>query len=244
MSGRRDTGPEARPEAGTGGLPDTGSPGGTGSERGAPLLEVVDLAVARGGVAVLEGVSFALYPGDILVLRGPNGVGKTTLLRTVAGLQPPLAGRVAAPEGAIAYAGHLDGVKSTLSVAENLAFWARIFGAPQGGVAAALAAFDIEALASRPAQALSAGQRRRLGLARLPVTGRPVWILDEPTVSLDAASVALFAAAVRGHAEAGGAALLATHVETGLGRAAELDLSAYRARPAPPRPGSFDEAFT
>ncbi len=210
---------------------------------GAALLQVEDLAVARGGVTLLDGVSFTLTPGQILILKGPNGVGKTTLLRTVAGLQPPVAGRVGAAEGAIAYAGHLDGVKPTLSVTENLLFWARIFGSPDAGVAAALAAFDITALAGRPAQALSAGQRRRLGLARLVVTGRPVWVLDEPTVSLDAASVALFAAAVRAHAAAGGAALLATHVATGLDGAGELDLSRFRAVPGTEAPGAFDEAF-
>lgn len=210
---------------------------------GAALLRVEDLAVARGGVTLLDRVGFALAPGQILILKGPNGVGKTTLLRTVTGLQPPAAGRVVAAEGAIAYAGHLDGVKPTLSVTENLLFWARIFGSPAGVVAEALEAFDIAALAARPAQALSAGQRRRLGLARLVVTRRPVWVLDEPTVSLDAASVALFAAAVRAHATAGGAALLATHVATGLDGADELDLTGFRAAPEAAVPGAFDEAF-
>lgn len=207
------------------------------------LLSVSDLAVARGDVPVLEGVGFALAPGEALVLRGPNGIGKTTLLRAVAGLQPPLAGRIDAGPETVAYAAHADGVKAVLTVAENLTFWAQAFG--QNRVAAALDDMNLRALADRRAANLSAGQKRRLGLARLLVTGRPVWVMDEPTVSLDAASVALFAAAVGRHLAAGGAALIATHIDLGLAAARVLDLTPFKAR-APeaggPR-GSFDEAF-
>lgn len=202
-------------------------------------LVVTGLACARGGVPVLEGVALRLGGGEVLVLRGPNGCGKTTLLRTLAGLQPPLEGHVSVPPEAIAYAAHADGLKPTLTVAENLRFWARIYG--QGGIDAALDAMNLGDLAGRAAQNLSAGQKRRLGLARLLVTGRPIWMLDEPTVSLDAASVALFVAALRGHLASGGAALIATHIDLGLPEAGVLDLVGHRAHPR--ITGGFDEAF-
>lgn len=206
-------------------------------------LSLRDLAVDRAGVPVLEGLTLDLLPGQALVLRGPNGIGKTTLLRTVAGLQPPRAGRVICPADSIAYAGHSDGLKSQLSVRENLTFWASVFGTKR--VDHALTAMNLETLTERPAAALSAGQKRRLGLARLLVTGRPVWVLDEPTVSLDTASVELFAGAVGAHLRAGGSALMATHIDLGLPQADLLDLTPYRARPPEEGGirGSFDEAF-
>lgn len=192
-------------------------------------LTVRDVAVGRGGLPVLEGVSFEVPPGTALLLRGPNGAGKTTLLRALSGLQPVMAGAVTPGPDAIAHAGHADGVKAQLSVAENLGFWA---GLHRGGdVASAMRAFDLARLSSRAAGMLSAGQRRRLGLARLVLTGRRIWLLDEPTVSLDAASVALFAQAVRRHLEGGGLAVIATHIDPGIG-AETLDVSAFRARPS------------
>lgn len=191
-------------------------------------LTVTDLSVARGGLAVLEAVSLTLAPGSALVLRGPNGAGKTTLLRTLAGLQPPLSGRIGADPETLVYAGHADGLKPTLTVMENLQFWARVFG--RRDVHGAITAYALGPLADRPAGALSAGQKRRLGLARLLVTGRPVWMLDEPTVSLDSHAVAMFAAVVRRHLAAGGAALMATHIDLGLAEAQVLDLTPFRAR--------------
>lgn len=207
------------------------------------LLSAHDLAVARAGLPVLEGVSFTLTPGRALVLRGPNGIGKTTLLRTIAGLQPPIAGRIAAAPDVVAYAAHADGVKPTLTVAENLAFWAEVFGTD--AVSMAIDRMALRDLVARRAANLSAGQKRRLGLARLLVTGRPVWVMDEPTVSLDAASVKLFGDVVRDHLAAGGAALIATHIDLGLD-ADVLDLTPMKARPAAEGgiASAFDEAFT
>lgn len=202
-------------------------------------LRVTDLAVARGGIAVLEGVSFTLAPGRVLILRGPNGIGKTTLLRTVAGLQPALAGKIGLDREAMAYAAHADGLKATLSVEENLTFWAQVFCT--GVIEPALEVFALNDLRQRPAGALSAGQKRRLGLARLLVTGRPVWVLDEPTVSLDTDAVAMFAAAIRAHLVGGGMALIATHIDLGLEEAAVLDLGPFKARA--PVDGHFDEVF-
>ncbi|MWD28387.1 heme ABC exporter ATP-binding protein CcmA [Aquicoccus sp. SCR17] len=203
------------------------------------MLRVEDLCVARGGVPVLEGLGFSLAPGEALVLRGPNGSGKTTLLRTLAGLQPPGSGRVEMAPDSAAYAGHADGLKATLTVAENLTFWARIFG--RRDIAAALEGFELEPLADRPAGALSAGQKRRLGLARLLVTGRRLWLLDEPTVSLDTGHVATFARTLRAHLAAGGAAVIATHIELGL-EARVLDVAPYKARPVE-EPEGYAESF-
>lgn len=191
------------------------------------MLSARGLAVARGGVPVLEGLEFEVPAGGALILRGRNGIGKTTLLRTLAGLQRPHAGVFAPEPGQIAYGAHADGTKGVLSVEENLRFWAALHGTVE--IDAALAAFDLGTLAERPAQYLSAGQKRRLGLARMLVTGRPVWLLDEPTVSLDAENVVRFAGAVRTHVAGGGAALIATHVDLGLD-APVLDLARFRVR--------------
>ena len=205
-------------------------------------LVVDNLAVQRGGLTVLEGLSFGLSSGEALVLRGPNGIGKTTLLRTLAGLQPPVEGTVEMPTECLTYAAHADGLKAVLSVRENLDFWASIHGGADVGLA--MRAMNLVELQDRRAANLSAGQKRRLGLARLLVTGRPVWVLDEPTVSLDAASVALFADVVRGHLASGGMAILATHIDLGLPEARVLDLTPFKAiSPLVASGNGFDEAF-
>ena len=202
-------------------------------------LSVRNLSVARGGMPVLEGVSFDVAAGGVLVLRGPNGVGKTTLLRALAGLQPALSGEVICPEDHAAYASHADGVKSTLTVTENLTFWAEVYGrdVPDD----VYAAFDLTDLRDRQAGTLSAGQKRRLGLARLGVIGRKILFLDEPTVSLDRFSVKLFADFLAGrHLAEGGLAVIATHIDLGLD-APELDLTPFKA--APDAKFGQDEAF-
>lgn len=207
-------------------------------------LVVSDMAVARGGIVVLEGVSFRLGKGQALVLRGPNGIGKTTLLRCLAGLQPPVAGDVSVPPESLAYAAHADGLKATLTVRENLEFWAHVHAISD--IEPALSAMNLRELQGRRAANLSAGQKRRLGLARLLVTGRPIWVLDEPTVSLDTASVALFGDVVRAHLAAGGMALVATHIDLGLPEAQVLDLTPFRANPDRPTlavQSAFDEAI-
>lgn len=192
------------------------------------MLRLTDLSVGRGGRVLLEGVSLRLGAGEALMLRGPNGVGKTTLLRAIAGLQPPLAGQIDMAEDCAAYASHKDGVKAQLTVAENLDFWARVYdrAVPEE----TYETFDLAPLRTRAAGRLSAGQARRLGLARLAVIGRDLLLLDEPTVSLDQVSVRRFADFLRGHLARGGAALIATHIELGLD-APSLDLAPFAAPP-------------
>ena len=207
------------------------------------MLELTDISVARGGLTVLEGVSLRLGAGQALSLRGPNGIGKTTLLRVVAGLQPLRAGRMVLPPGGVAYAAHADALKPTLTVAENLRFWGDVFGVAD--IDAAMQAMALLPLQDRAAQSLSAGQKRRLGLARLLVTGRKLWLMDEPTVSLDQSAVGLFAAMVEAHLARGGAALVATHIGLGIAALADLDLSPFRAKqPVDGTYEDFDEAFT
>jgi len=191
------------------------------------MLHVSNLSVARGGMTLLSGVDFALNAGQILVLRGANGLGKTSLLRCIAGLQNPVEGQITAPE-TVAYSGHADGLKGQMTVLENLAFWSSIYHGPSAEVA--LDAYDLHALADRPAANLSAGQKRRLGLARMQVSGCALWVMDEPTVSLDAQNVALFRAALDRHVQSGGAAVITTHIDLAIASARLLDLTRFKAR--------------
>ena len=197
-------------------------------------LVVDNLTVKRGERRVLSGLSFKLAPGEGLLLTGPNGAGKTTLIRTIAGFLRADAGSVRL-EGAeepdeigphCHMIGHQNGVKPGLTVAENLTFWARFLGQGDSPVEAALQRMNLAEIDDLPAGYLSAGQKRRLGLARLLVAKRPLWLLDEPTVSLDAASTQLLAGIVAEHMAAGGMAIVATHIPLGITAMRELKLGA------------------
>lgn len=178
-------------------------------------LVVEGVSCFRGDRLVLDGVSFAAPAGGAVVLTGPNGAGKSTLLRVLAGLKRLDAGRVSFDgtadfAGQVAYLGHQDAVKPGLSVLENLAFAARIGG---GDAAAALEGVGLAALAGLPARMLSGGQKRRLALARFLVLGAALWVLDEPTVGLDAAAVSRLGAALAAHRLSGGVVVASTHVD-------------------------------
>lgn len=183
-------------------------------------LEASAIACERGQRTLFEGLSFALAPGEALLVRGPNGAGKTSLLRQLAGLLPLAAGTLSAP-GAdddtplselCHYVGHLNAAKSALTVEENLAFWVDFLGDGAGDLDGALGSFGLEDLANLPAGLLSAGQKRKLALSRLFAASRPIWLLDEPSVSLDTAAVKHLDAAIRAHLKGGGIAVVSTHV--------------------------------
>jgi heme exporter protein A len=196
------------------------------------VLAAERVAVFRGERLVFRDLSFAVPARGALLLLGPNGSGKSTLLRLLAGLVRPFAGRLLwqqqdaladLPSHAsrVAYVGHLDAVKPGLTAAENLRFAARVSDAE---VARGLAAMGLQELADLPARMLSAGQKRRLALARLALSAAPLWLLDEPTLGLDAASVARFGALLSAHRERGGMVVAATHVALPLDETAELRL--------------------
>ncbi|MCW3473462.1 heme ABC exporter ATP-binding protein CcmA [Limobrevibacterium gyesilva] len=195
------------------------------------MLEADGLAAFRGERLVLSGIGFTVAAGGALLLVGPNGSGKSTLLRVLAGLVRAEAGHMrwqgedaladlVAHAGRVAYLGHQDAVKPGLTAAENLRFW----GAPPA-VAAALEAVDLARLADLPARMLSAGQKRRLALARLALTQAPLWLLDEPTLGLDTASVSRFGALLAAHRARAGVVVAATHLPLPLPDAAELALA-------------------
>lgn len=196
-------------------------------------LTVTKLCCVRGERAVFRDLSFQVAPGEMLTLVGPNGSGKSSLLRQLAGLLEVTEGAISL-EGAdpdqrigdlVLYAGHLDAVKAPLSVFENLRFWAEFYGVAIAQVEPALEAFQLDHLGHLPAGVLSAGQKRRLGLSRLALLDRPLWLLDEPTVSLDTASISALADLMRAHLSSGGSIIAATHVDLGLEGTRTLDLS-------------------
>lgn len=196
-----------------------------------------DLACVRGGREVFSGLSFTVAAGQVLLVSGPNGAGKSSLLRAVAGLLRLTAGRLGLEGGDAEatiseqahYLGHQDALKASLTVNENLDFWARYLdGGATAATAAALDAVGLGGIAHLPAGYLSAGQRRRLSIARLLAIARPLWLLDEPTSALDAAAQTMLAGLMRSHLAGGGMILAATHGPIGLDDAKELRLGGAR----------------
>ena len=192
------------------------------------------LTCVRGGREVFSGLGFAVAAGKALVVVGPNGAGKSSLLRLVAGLVRPTEGQLnlmgSDPELTVGeqahYLGHQDALKPALSVVENLKFWTAFLGGDADAHDTALATVGLDRLAGLPANYLSAGQRRRLSLARLIAVRRPLWLLDEPTSALDASAQVLLADLMRAHLGGGGLILAATHGPLGLDGATELRLGA------------------
>jgi heme exporter protein A len=187
-------------------------------------LTLTHLAGKRGEKLLFEGVDLALRPGEIAELRGANGAGKTTLLMIVAGIVRPAAGKVeigggdpeGRPETDIGYFAHRSAIKPRLTVAENLKFWTALNGGRSARIDEALQTVGLAPIASLDAGHLSAGQTRRLALARLLLAGRPVWLMDEPTAALDAEGERLVATLIDAHLDRGGLVLAATHHDLGL----------------------------
>jgi len=206
-------------------------------------LSIQGLGCTRGFRTVFQGVNFELGNGDALALVGPNGSGKSSLLRLIAGLLHPAQGAIrleGSDERTIAeqahYLGHLDAFKPALTVAENLSFWSRYLGAA-AATEAALKSVGLEGLDRLPAAYLSAGQRRRLSLARLIAAPRPLWLLDEPASALDAAGQAMLTGLMREHLEGGGLIVAATHGPLGI-EARQLQLGQLA-----PSPGGGSESM-
>ncbi len=199
------------------------------------MLEAHELAAQRGRARLFEGLSFRVDAGTVLVVTGANGTGKTTLLRMLAGLSAPAhgeirwMGRTCAPfdaelRASLAFAGHAPALKDELTAEENLDVLMALAGerVTPGAFANALDAVALGARRKLPARVLSQGQRRRIGIARLLLLNRPLWVLDEPVTALDAAGIAMLAEIVAGHLDRGGVAIAATH--------APLNLSGERVR--------------
>ncbi|MVT54460.1 heme ABC exporter ATP-binding protein CcmA [Bradyrhizobium yuanmingense] len=182
------------------------------------------LRCVRGGREVFAGLDFAAGSGEAVAVMGRNGSGKTSLLRLIAGLLVPAGGTITLKGGdgeltlaeQCHYLGHRDALKPALSVAENLTFWADFLGGERFDAAESLAKVGLDHATHLPAGFLSAGQRRRLSLARLLTVRRPVWLLDEPTNALDVAGQDMFAGLMREHLAAGGMIVAATHAPLGI----------------------------
>ncbi|MGH1574493.1 heme ABC exporter ATP-binding protein CcmA [Methylobacterium sp. P31] len=201
-------------------------------------LSVDNLACRRSGRRIFANLSFDLGPGDALAVTGRNGAGKSSLLAILSGRLRPDAGRIAIADVGEASlpeclhaVGHRDGLKSSLTAGENLLFAQRLLGAPRMAPRDALERLGLGHAHDLPVAYLSAGQRRRVALARLLVCARPLWLLDEPTAALDTASQAVLAELMEGHRAAGGLVIAATHQPLGLVGAAELRMEAAAVAP-------------
>ena len=199
-----------------------------------------DVRCVRGMRPVFSGVSFALASGEALILRGPNGSGKSSLLRLMAGLSRPDAGTIEwngaairndpeAHAARLAYLGHSDAVKPGLSIAANARLWTRLRGGTDDMADAALARFGLAQRGPLPARLLSAGQRKRLALARTTAAPGALWLLDEPGAALDADGVAALLDSIARHRDAGGMVVASAHGEIAIPGAAALDLAAFAA---------------
>lgn len=197
-----------------------------------------NLTCIRGERVVFSDLDFTVTPGDALTLVGRNGSGKTSLLRVMAGLTPAAAGTLGWEDGGVGddperhrgrltYVGHLDGVKPVLTVRENLTSWARLRGAGDDDVTAGLTRFGLDHLAGIPGRYLSAGQRRRLALARLSLSPAPLWLLDEPTIALDGDSKQALTSAIADHRNGGGMVVIATNVALELDGAQPVDMGRF-----------------
>jgi heme exporter protein A len=198
-------------------------------------LTVTDMSLYRGGQEIVSGISFAVNAGEALVVTGANGSGKSTTLRGVAGLLPLAGGLVRLEDEAgksfenpvreyCHYLGHQNAMKPSMSVRENLEFWQAFMGEPLLGVEEALEEVDLSHTIDLPFHYLSAGQKRRVAIARLLVSDRPVWILDEPTSGLDAQSVGVFTSLAKAFVEDGGILVAATHLPLGLEKTGTLEI--------------------
>jgi len=197
-----------------------------------------NLSCMRGERLVFSGLDFTVEPGSVLVLTGNNGSGKTSLLRVMAGLTHPIAGELAWHDGSVAdnperhhnrisFVGHLDAVKAVLSVYENLQIWASLHGGTDKTISIALKKMGLKGLENTPGRYLSAGQKRRVSLARLVASHATLWLLDEPSIALDPASVDSLRDLIAEHRNSGGMTIIANNIDLGIADTTELNLHKF-----------------